>query len=901
MVAHRTLNEIDTLRSSENPLTTALEVQERILQQAIDERSTAEAAEASSKRNARLPPRPSIFFGRAAQIDAVVDQLVRPAPEHVAILGGPGMGKTSLALTVCHDPRIGAHYKTDIHFIACDAAEGRSNVLAVIASFFGCVKGDRTAHRKAVATALRSSSPTLIVLDNFESAWDSDAARLEAEEVLGMLTGFDGVAVVVTLRGAERPHGATWSKPVLPPLLPLDLIAAKHVFLTISDASESDPDLDRLLNYVASIPLAVVLLANLAQFESCRSLVGRWNETKTSMVARGEAADRLNSLDVSIGISLEAPRMRNAPNATCLLSLLALLPDGAMDNDIPIWGSSIPLVQQSLSVLLQNALATRSDDQRIHVLAPIRQYMLTHYPPTSEIAAPLLQHYFELAEILTQLNLPSAPNVIASITQELNNMESIIRHALSHGILTRPTLTAIRRICELITHTGAGSRDLVVEGVRIARAHLPEMEELLADLLNWQGMISYGTATAGNPRELFREARAIYEHLGHEPGQIDSTLYLIQVEGFETPAEAIAQGNRMLELATRIGDHPRVVKCNRDLAIAYEDALMLEEARSCRVRALEALRANGETQSRMAGFCMFNLAKNELYIGSVREGLKLAREALEVYSGIKYSIGIGNAQCSIGAALLQQGHLSEAIEMLQASINTFAENGYGRNEAMSGMILARAQLANQNISAATVARDNAIRSIRVYSKWTWGEALILLARAQFAEYLGDDTEALLAYREFTRACSENKSPTWRDAEILHALVRLASLEPNPADARNSLILCAAFSRKVEKSWCPVALAALARLVLYRPFDDEAEVLAESLVQTAALPLLSMGFERDLGEALLSSAVLARRQGLDGLSKQRTHSAMTHLHNVSGLFEHEEMHWDQRTGLFVQDI
>lgn len=81
---------------------------------------------------------------------------------------------------------------------------------------------------------------------------------------------------MITLRGSERPHGVPWTTPHLPPLATLGSGFAAQLFVAISDIDEANPDLSKLITCTDSIPLAIVLLANLAQYESSHALLTRW-------------------------------------------------------------------------------------------------------------------------------------------------------------------------------------------------------------------------------------------------------------------------------------------------------------------------------------------------------------------------------------------------------------------------------------------------------------------------------------------------------------------------------------------------------------------------------------------------------------------------------------------------
>src|SRR5262249_37023168 len=150
----------------------------------------------------------------------------------------------------------------------CDAATGRDGVVAAAASAIGLEAGPGLEQR--TYRELESSS-ALLVLDNVETPWDADP--LPVEELLGQLAAFRGVALLATVRGEERPDGPRWREAIR--LRPLDLAPARQAFLAIAgERHRVDPYLDRLIEAVDALPLAIDLLAHHA--ESLPDLAELW-------------------------------------------------------------------------------------------------------------------------------------------------------------------------------------------------------------------------------------------------------------------------------------------------------------------------------------------------------------------------------------------------------------------------------------------------------------------------------------------------------------------------------------------------------------------------------------------------------------------------------------------------
>ncbi|EJD43294.1 hypothetical protein AURDEDRAFT_167711, partial [Auricularia subglabra TFB-10046 SS5] len=378
----------------------------------------------------QLPPKPALFFGREIEIQAVVSAVAGVNQAHVAILGGPGFGKTALATSVLHHPDVVSLFGSMRYFLPCDAADGPSECLKIIAGQFGIIGSNAHSVRRALQFAL-ADGPSLLVLDNFESAWEASERRADAEDILHFLAAIPSVRLIITLRGAERPQNVGWSRPLLAPLAPLDKDAAQQVFLSIVDATGTEEEIPQLLARVENIPLGVVLLANLAQYEPLPALLTRWQNENTSMLSMSRGQTARTSLDVSIHMSIHCIRMQSCSGALPLLQLLSMLPNGVMDTEVSLWGG---YEHQALATLLRVSLAFRTAEHRIHVLAPIRGFVMSHAPPSDDDLSLLYAHYFALAATVRGVGgMSSRPEDINAVIHEISNIESLIEHALTGG------------------------------------------------------------------------------------------------------------------------------------------------------------------------------------------------------------------------------------------------------------------------------------------------------------------------------------------------------------------------------------------------------------------------------------------------------------------------------------
>ncbi|KAJ6541008.1 hypothetical protein DFH09DRAFT_1282842 [Mycena vulgaris] len=371
-----------------------------------------------------LPGRPKIFHGRDSELENVVQNLIKDSPR-VAILGAGGMGKTSLARAALHHPEIAGKYQ-QCFFVGCDSATTTLELADLIGAQLGLQTGkDLTT---LVAQYFARGPSCLLILDNLETAWEPLGSRAGVEEFLSLLTDVAHLALVITMRGAERPAKVRWTRPFLLPLSPLTDDAARQTFIDIADDFHDKEEVNELLQLTDNMPLAVDLIAHLVDYEGCPNILARWKTEKTSLLSEGH--DKRSSLDASITVSLSSPRMKARPGAMDLLRLLAILPDGL--SDIELLQSDLP-IQDLLgckTLLLGTSLAYIDDRKRLKSLVPIREHIHHFYAPSAFLIKPMHQYYQVLLDILEADFITEVFNSMNN--QLIANPEALVSQAKSH-------------------------------------------------------------------------------------------------------------------------------------------------------------------------------------------------------------------------------------------------------------------------------------------------------------------------------------------------------------------------------------------------------------------------------------------------------------------------------------
>ncbi|KAJ7205435.1 P-loop containing nucleoside triphosphate hydrolase protein [Mycena pura] len=256
-----------------------------------------------------LPPAPAIFFGRDKEVDRVVDLIVNDEPASVAIVGTGGIGKTSIALASIHHSKVQEHFQTQQFFLSCEATSTSDSLVQALLKLFGL---------SVDANSSTSPSDTLTILKHL--GIDKDQVEL----LLVKIVAVRHLTLVITSRDSDHPRGIKWSE--LKPIQPLAIEAAIETWDAISHSHDDFSIL--LIQAVECIPLAVTLLAQLAQADSSKALWASWKSESTKFIRSDGSESRLNSLDLSIQLSIQSPRLCACSGAIDFFGVLCMLPQG---------------------------------------------------------------------------------------------------------------------------------------------------------------------------------------------------------------------------------------------------------------------------------------------------------------------------------------------------------------------------------------------------------------------------------------------------------------------------------------------------------------------------------------------------------------------------------------------
>jgi Cdc6-like AAA superfamily ATPase len=142
-----------------------------------------------------LPSKPKILHGREWEVENIMKMLSQASPR-IAILGGGGMGKTSLAKAVLHHTDTSDKFQCRF-FVSAESATTSIELAALIGLHIGLNPGkDLT---RPVVQYFSQKPPSLLILDNLETVWEPIQSRGGIEEFLSLLTEVEHLALMVCL------------------------------------------------------------------------------------------------------------------------------------------------------------------------------------------------------------------------------------------------------------------------------------------------------------------------------------------------------------------------------------------------------------------------------------------------------------------------------------------------------------------------------------------------------------------------------------------------------------------------------------------------------------------------------------------------------------------------------
>jgi len=818
-----------------------------------------------------LAPPPPHFIGREHQLSGLVAAVLAERPLPIPLLGPPGVGKTNLSLMCLHDKGVITRFGDHRYFVRCN---GSRNLDALIAATAAALPSIAEISKDQVIQDLERA-PSLLILDNLETPWESDRQGVEA--FLAQLAAVASLALVVSLRGNRRPARVHWGETVN--IRPLAIADARKMFLEVTGARHrTDPYLDQLVSAVDGLPLALLLIAYHAEvLPDLEELHQRWK----TLLQRADRSTAEPSVEASVMLSFRSPRM--SPLARKLASILAILPDGAEVADLTkilrkdAWNPGIILREMGL---------VDADARRLRLLAPIREVLLRKSPPPSAAREAITAYFLGLVKLADAVGASGEAEAVRRLTPEIGNLDAILSIALEK-IDPTPALDGVLSFSQLQAFTGLGGYSLVRKAIDIAKR--ARLDSLTARCQFALGELASGRE-GSTAQSAYEEALGLFHSLGNKAGEADCLKGLGYLDSLHF--HLLAAEKRYKEAHTLyagIQDARGQAACIESLGdiaekrsdydaarIQYEDALRLygvssytldvanvteklagiafrrfqhHEAVSAYQAALEIYRQAGSIAGESR--CRRGLGDISLQAGDYESARLSYEEALRLDRRSGSVVGEANCNEKLGDVAGRSSDFEAACAYYREARGIYQRAGDALGEA--GCILSLGTIALRTSDLKT-AKEQFTDALARYEteRSTDGEAACILSLGRLALASSDYGKARLDL-EHARALYHDLGHLPGEADCVTDLADLAGVEGHALLARE--LLCQALSL-YERLSNQLSIGATHRSLsrLSESDSEKSEHMAATRHAWAAIGRLDLIAELDAGREVPRGAV-----------------------------------------------
>jgi tetratricopeptide (TPR) repeat protein len=603
--------------------------------------------------------------------------LAREDNIRIAILGGGGMGKTSTALHILHHSAVKARYGQARYFVGCDSVISGGALALLILQIIQHKIAPNENSSDILYRALSSYPCILLLLDNFETVWNSESNRADIRELLSKIVSLPKVSLIITSRGDMPPSGVKWTHiDCLPPLSPE---SAKELFLDLHYGEtgdfEGDHTLMMLLKELDYIPLAIHLIVQACSGFSLRHMLKLWRDKRTALLqTRGTGPDKLESIEVSISISLSSLDSTNNHQAVQLLATLCLLPDGLLhwEERLLDIGSRFENVHGLLQSLRRTSLVFISNDV-LKVLSPIRHFVTVHHP-AAEGHVKVLEAYFWNLVATYATCRPGHGFIKATqiLEPEMGNLCSLVQNNIQHQPTTETIEIALQiSLFSIWTHPLVEILNPIVSMAADLKVGTPSLQakcsQCLGDILRIQCNIEEAA-------DVLKKARDQFIEIGDQLGASQCSKSLGNIlhiqSNYEEAANILKEtGDQFIKIGNQLG----AAQCSQSLGDILSMQDNYEEAADVLKKAQDQFIKIGDHLG--AAQCSQSLDNILRMQDNYKEAADVLKKTQDQF--IKIGNQLGAAQCSqsLGDILSMQGNYEEAVDVLKKTQGLFIKIG----------------------------------------------------------------------------------------------------------------------------------------------------------------------------------------------------------------------------------
>jgi predicted ATPase/class 3 adenylate cyclase len=652
-----------------------------------------------------LPPQPTAFIGREAEVRRVQVELGDSAVRVLTLTGPGGIGKTRLALASAEG--MVDRFADGVWFVPLAAVSEPDLVPPAIARVFGVRESVGQSLLEAIVAHL-AERESLLVLDNLEQVLGTGPA------VAALVAGCPRLTVLATSR---TPLGIAGERILTVPALAVPDLARERDLarLAESDAVRLFADRARLVrpNFaidaenvgaVAAIcrrldglPLAIELAAARSRLLTPAQLLPKL-EDRLALLTGG--ARDLPTRQQTLRAAIDWSHDLLEPAEQALFARLGVFAGGASldaieavcadpaDGDLDLFDRVESLARQSLLEVDEDAPAPR-----VRMLETIRDYArdrLAQRGETDTVAARHAAHFLELAERAQEpLAGPEQADWLDLLALEHDNLRAALDHFArsGSGVDGVRLAGALWQFWWIRGHLGEGRGRLRRALERVERDRVPPA--VLARALDGAGVLAEAQGDVEHGVALHAEALMLWEEAGNRLGQARSHNNLGLIELHDRGNLLLAQEHfeRALALYREEGDRPGIAAALHNLGDAALSAERFADASALYEESLAHAKRLDNTRAVAAG--LTSLGALAFFQGDHARAIRFYEESLPLWRQLADVPGTALVLGNLGEALDHAGDVLRARQLYDECLDLSRELGDRQGIAFATSHLAR--------------------------------------------------------------------------------------------------------------------------------------------------------------------------------------------------------------------